>query len=215
MDTDGPATGTRSPSPATKKRKVVYMCEPCGTSYTEKRALARHRHTAQHRRNLGLPPSEKYSCTLCSKTFSREHDRVRHVNETHRGQKRAGRNKDAGDSDASPTVSSAGQTPPLQRGVTAQYEPFRSWFAESSGSEDEDDATSRFQGGNEQPSNVSTAADSAVDMAESGHDGYQSKPRSFASSDIHPEQHDPQPQPKENVEDELAAFRDLSLKPLP
>ncbi|RMY48767.1 hypothetical protein D0863_15313 [Hortaea werneckii] len=298
-DSDGPATGTGSPSPATKKRKVMFVCEPCGTSYTEKRALARHRHTAQHRRNLGLPPSEKYSCTLCSKTFSREHDRVRHVNETHRGQKRAGRNKDTGDSDALPSVASAGQTPPSQRGFAAQYDPLyvdeqsslakenggygmgawdmhcrdvepypaheafprksheylpfqshvmpegstlspasdrtaisysthsarngsysegrssRSWFAESSGSEDEDEATSRFKQGNQQPSNASTAADSAVDMAESGHDGYQSKPRSFASADFHPEQHDPQPQLKDTVDDELAAFGDLSLKPLP
>lgn len=71
-----------------KKRRLIFLCEACGTYYTEKRALARHRHTAQHRRNVGLPPAEKYTCTLCNKTFSRDHDRVRHENETHKGQRR-------------------------------------------------------------------------------------------------------------------------------
>ncbi|KAK4542867.1 hypothetical protein LTR36_006056 [Oleoguttula mirabilis] len=75
--------------PSAKKRRVLFCCEPCGTQYTQKRALARHCHTTEHRRNIGLPPAAKYPCNVCEKAFSRDHDRVRHENEAHRGQKRS------------------------------------------------------------------------------------------------------------------------------
>ncbi|TKA31621.1 hypothetical protein B0A50_01698 [Salinomyces thailandicus] len=110
-DIDRSVTSNDTISLATKKRKVLYPCEPCGTSYTEKRALARHRHTAQHRRNLGLPPSEKYACTLCPKSFSREHDRVRHVNETHNGMKRSGRSNDTPESEGLSVGLTSARTP--------------------------------------------------------------------------------------------------------
>lgn len=76
--------------PPAKRRRVIYLCEPCGTYYTEKRALARHRHTNTHRRNTGLPPAQKYACTICGREFSRDHDRHRHENEKHHGLRRSG-----------------------------------------------------------------------------------------------------------------------------
>ena len=130
---------TQSPSPATKKRKIQYQCEPCGTTYTEKRALARHRHTAQHRRNVGLPPTEKYACSLCPKTFSREHDRVRHVNETHNGQKRSARCKDASETPL-PAGLRSEWTPPSWQSARPQLD---SQYGEQKGSMLEDHVYAR------------------------------------------------------------------------
>lgn len=70
------------PRPA-KRSRMTFQCEECGTSYTEKRALARHRHTDQHRKKLGLPPNKKHSCSVCGKLFGRGHDLKRHYNEQH------------------------------------------------------------------------------------------------------------------------------------
>ena len=67
-----------------KRQRMTYYCEDCGTSYTEKRTLARHRHTDQHRQRVGLPPIRKYPCTTCGKLFGRDHDRHRHENEKHK-----------------------------------------------------------------------------------------------------------------------------------
>ena len=75
--------------PPSKRRRTIFLCEPCGTFYTEKRALARHRHTDSHRRNTGVPLANKYPCKLCGKQFSRDHDRQRHEKEKHRGIKRS------------------------------------------------------------------------------------------------------------------------------
>lgn len=68
---------------AAKRSRVSFQCAECGTSYTEKRALARHRHTDQHRKKLGLPPNKKHSCVVCKKLFGRGHDLKRHYNEQH------------------------------------------------------------------------------------------------------------------------------------
>lgn len=88
-------SSVNSLSPPSKKRQVRFCCEPCGSQYTQKRALTRHCHTAQHRRNVGLPPGAKYACNVCEKAFSRDHDRVRHENEAHRGHKRSTRHDTA------------------------------------------------------------------------------------------------------------------------
>lgn len=69
--------------PAAKRSRMSFQCEECGTCYTEKRALARHRHTDQHRKKLGLPPNKKHSCSVCGKLFGRGHDLKRHYNEQH------------------------------------------------------------------------------------------------------------------------------------
>lgn len=88
-------------APSSKRQKhLAYRCEPCDKSYTEKRALARHKHSELHRRNIGLPPLEKYHCSFgpCSKTFSRNHDRRRHEDEAHRGLRRTSTMKASPDS---------------------------------------------------------------------------------------------------------------------
>lgn len=68
---------------AAKRSRMSFQCDECGTCYTEKRALARHRHTDQHRKKLGLPPNKKHSCSVCGKLFGRGHDLKRHYNEQH------------------------------------------------------------------------------------------------------------------------------------
>ena len=74
--------------PASKKARLGFSCEVCDVCFTEKRTLQRHCRTNQHRKRVGLPSSESYPCTDCSKSFSRDHDRVRHETEIHRGIKR-------------------------------------------------------------------------------------------------------------------------------
>lgn len=86
--------GPNGSEPPSKKQCMLFHCEACGTSYTTKRALARHFHSDLHRQTVGLPPAQKYLCTLCDRTFSREHDRLRHENETHKGIKRAGHKRE-------------------------------------------------------------------------------------------------------------------------
>ncbi|EGP90840.1 unnamed protein product [Zymoseptoria tritici ST99CH_1A5] len=66
-----------------KRPRTNFECQDCGTSYTEKRALARHRHTDQHRKKLGLPLNKKHACSVCGKLFGRGHDMKRHLNEQH------------------------------------------------------------------------------------------------------------------------------------
>ncbi|KAK3115382.1 hypothetical protein LTR53_005329 [Teratosphaeriaceae sp. CCFEE 6253] len=76
--------------PARKRSRFTYCCAPCGKSYTEKRALARHKHTELHARRFGLARPVKHACAhpQCPKTFSRDHDRLRHEAEMHKGRKR-------------------------------------------------------------------------------------------------------------------------------
>ncbi|KAK5722682.1 hypothetical protein LTR15_005914 [Elasticomyces elasticus] len=85
------STDNNTSAPPRKRVKLNHACALCGTSYTEKRALARHQHSDQHRGNIGLPPLEKYHCLYpsCSRSFSRNHDRQRHEDEVHKDRKRA------------------------------------------------------------------------------------------------------------------------------
>ncbi|KAI5367496.1 Putative Zinc finger C2H2-type, ankyrin repeat-containing domain superfamily [Septoria linicola] len=69
--------------PPNKRARVNYECEACGTTYTEKRALARHRHTDMHRRRMGLPPDKRHLCVKCGRSFGRNHDLQRHRREQH------------------------------------------------------------------------------------------------------------------------------------
>ncbi|KAM3424826.1 hypothetical protein BST61_g6807 [Cercospora zeina] len=69
--------------PPNKRARVNYECEACGTTYTEKRALARHRHTDMHRRRLGLQPDKRHVCMKCGRSFGRNHDLQRHRREQH------------------------------------------------------------------------------------------------------------------------------------
>ncbi|KAK4504241.1 hypothetical protein PRZ48_005157 [Zasmidium cellare] len=70
---------TRSP----KRQRTGYGCIHCNMTFTEKRALARHKKTDHHRRQLGLPPDRKHACAMCGKHFTRGHDLKRHQNEQH------------------------------------------------------------------------------------------------------------------------------------
>ncbi|KAF2857223.1 hypothetical protein K470DRAFT_12001 [Piedraia hortae CBS 480.64] len=141
--------------PPAKKQCIYYICEACKSSYTTKRALVRHFHGDQHRLNVGLPPADKFACSQCGRNFSREHDRQRHENETHRGIKRpAPRQKKA------PTPS---PSPPAPDGS-------RSWFDDDS-SDSGDEFKSPPANGTPNPvpsvqSVRSLAADSAIDMEE-------------------------------------------------
>lgn len=69
--------------PPNKRARIHYECEACGTTYTEKRALARHRHTDMHRRRLGLQPDKRHLCIKCGRSFGRNHDLQRHRREQH------------------------------------------------------------------------------------------------------------------------------------
>lgn len=66
-----------------KRARLHYECVECGTTYTEKRALARHRHTDMHRRRLGLQPDKRHLCVKCGRSFGRNHDLQRHRREQH------------------------------------------------------------------------------------------------------------------------------------
>ena len=66
-----------------KRARHGYECVECGTTYTEKRALARHRHTDMHRRRLGLQPDKRHLCVKCGRSFGRNHDLQRHRREQH------------------------------------------------------------------------------------------------------------------------------------
>ena len=79
--------------PVAKKARTGFQCEICSTSYTESRALTRHRQTDYHRRMAGLPFAQKYACSTCNKQFSRDFDRVRHENEQHKGLRRPNANR--------------------------------------------------------------------------------------------------------------------------
>jgi hypothetical protein len=109
----------RSMQPPSKKQCGEYFCETCGKSshkYTTKRALIRHYHSARHRQKVGLPPLEKFHCSLCDQTFSREHDRSRHESEKHRGIKRGSHKHRVAD-DMSPVIFNP--TPPLKQEPSA------------------------------------------------------------------------------------------------
>ncbi|WPH00881.1 Hypothetical protein R9X50_00371300 [Acrodontium crateriforme] len=85
--------------------RMSYRCEACNKSYTERRALARHRHSDLHRRTTNQPLTQKYPCSTCGKTFQRNHDRQRHENEMHKGLKRSGitkREHEKSDADDAP-----------------------------------------------------------------------------------------------------------------
>lgn len=81
---DSSSNGTSPDSTLPNKRpRINYECDACGTTYTEKRALARHRHTDMHRRRLGLAPDKRYTCLKCGRSFGRNHDLQRHRREQH------------------------------------------------------------------------------------------------------------------------------------
>ncbi|KXT11202.1 hypothetical protein AC579_10010 [Pseudocercospora musae] len=69
--------------PPNKRARINYECDACGTTYTEKRALARHRHSDMHRRRLGLQPDKRHLCLKCGRSFGRNHDLQRHRREQH------------------------------------------------------------------------------------------------------------------------------------
>ncbi|TKA81084.1 hypothetical protein B0A55_02545 [Friedmanniomyces simplex] len=73
-----------------KRPKLNFSCAPCGKSYTEKRSLARHKHTDLHHRHAGLAPLAKVRCAYlsCPKSFTRDSDRRRHEGEAHNGIRR-------------------------------------------------------------------------------------------------------------------------------
>ncbi|KAK3714494.1 hypothetical protein LTR37_007800 [Vermiconidia calcicola] len=73
-----------------KRPRTGFHCELYNNLYTEKRALARHCQTDQHRQRAGLPLAPKYHCNTCQKVFTRDSDRVRHENEQHHGVEREG-----------------------------------------------------------------------------------------------------------------------------
>ncbi|KAK4626671.1 hypothetical protein CLAFUW4_04627 [Fulvia fulva] len=76
-----PEHGIYLPSP--KRQRTGFNCVHCNMAFTEKRALARHKKTDHHRRQLGLPPDRKHACHICGKHFTRGHDLKRHQNEQH------------------------------------------------------------------------------------------------------------------------------------
>ncbi|KXS96814.1 hypothetical protein AC578_8307 [Pseudocercospora eumusae] len=80
-NSDGPSPDTNLPP--NKRARINYECDACGTTYTEKRALARHRHTDMHRRRLGLQPDKRHLCLKCGRSFGRNHDLQRHRREQH------------------------------------------------------------------------------------------------------------------------------------
>lgn len=79
---DSDVEGVQLPSP--KRQRTGFACQACNTSFTEKRALARHKKTDHHRKQLGLPPDRKHACNLCGKCFTRGHDLKRHQTEQHK-----------------------------------------------------------------------------------------------------------------------------------
>ncbi|KAF2168357.1 hypothetical protein M409DRAFT_21109 [Zasmidium cellare ATCC 36951] len=82
-----PEQGEHLRSP--KRQRTGYGCVHCNMTFTEKRALARHKKTDHHRRQLGLPPDRKHACAMCGKHFTRGHDLKRHQNEQHSEQNTA------------------------------------------------------------------------------------------------------------------------------
>lgn len=82
-----PEQGQHLRSP--KRQRTGYSCVHCNMTFTEKRALARHKKTDHHRRQLGLPPDRKHACAMCGKHFTRGHDLKRHQNEQHSEQNAA------------------------------------------------------------------------------------------------------------------------------
>lgn len=104
-----PSITDRQEQPS-KHQCLLFVCETCGTPYTTKRALTRHFYSDQHREKIGLPPVERYTCNLCGRNFSRDHDRQRHKNETHKGIKRATPSRN----ERPPTAVLSGSTPTQQ-----------------------------------------------------------------------------------------------------
>ena len=76
---------------SSKRPRLGYTCEECQKTYKHERALARHRHTDEHRRQVGLPPGARFLCREpgCTKTFTRDYDRTRHEREIHQHIRRA------------------------------------------------------------------------------------------------------------------------------
>ncbi|KAH9828503.1 hypothetical protein Tdes44962_MAKER02422 [Teratosphaeria destructans] len=133
----GGSGSIHSSQPPAKKQRLE-SCAVCGTTYTTKRALARHCHTDRHRQNAGLPLAEKHPCSMCEKVFSREHDRLRHESETHRGVKRTARKGQ--DSDVSPQSSSvATDSPATPTVATIVYRKEKSFMVEHDVSAAHDD----------------------------------------------------------------------------
>jgi len=66
-----------------KRQRKGFLCEACHVTFTEKRALTRHKKTDHHRKQIGLPPDRKHACVVCGKYFTRGHDLKRHQNEQH------------------------------------------------------------------------------------------------------------------------------------
>ncbi|VDI51060.1 Hypothetical predicted protein [Mytilus galloprovincialis] len=58
--------------PASKKMKMsVYKCDTCGKSFSQKQGLSRHKRTAHSK--------EKLECRLCSISFNRRDNYLRHM----------------------------------------------------------------------------------------------------------------------------------------
>ncbi|EMC99873.1 hypothetical protein BAUCODRAFT_21581 [Baudoinia panamericana UAMH 10762] len=119
FESDNEVKAESTAGPPSKRQKVGFACDACGKSYTEKRALARHKHTELHRRTVGLPPLEKFACTQpgCNKSFTRDHDRARHENEAHKGRKRTAANAKATFTSGHRQESDATESSPEDQGM--------------------------------------------------------------------------------------------------
>ena len=81
------AGDTTSFEPSTKRVRISYDCELCGTSYTEKRSLTRHCNSSIHCERVGQP-LRNFRCAICSAEFARDDIRQRHQREQHVRRKR-------------------------------------------------------------------------------------------------------------------------------
>jgi hypothetical protein len=118
-----PTIHRTSHSIGSKRRRLSYDCDVCGTSYSEKRTLVRHLRSTTHGRNAQMDNPEevvrRYWCMEpgCGRDFVRDDARKRHENEKHRGLKRSAtvrssrRSKDSKDSNEDEDVSDAHVAP--------------------------------------------------------------------------------------------------------
>ncbi|CAK4031786.1 uncharacterized protein RCC_08049 [Lecanosticta acicola] len=112
---DSDVEGVQLPSP--KRQRTGFACQACNMSFTEKRALARHKKTDHHRKQLGLPPDRKHACHLCGKCFTRGHDLKRHQTEQHKdaASSSGGMELSSGSSDTSTEHATSEEPPSFPR----------------------------------------------------------------------------------------------------